>query len=185
MTPAFFAKQSGFRKWLVANYKKKKELLVGFYKVNSNKPGMTWPQSVDEAICFGWIDGVRKSIDKNSYCIRFTPRKTSSIWSAINIKKVKGLIKRGLMQPAGLELFKNRNPERSNVYSFENATKKLSPSFENQFKKNKIAWGFFTTQAPSYQKTIIHWIVTAKKETTQNSRLNKAITESRQQKRIF
>ena len=108
MTPTFFAKQIDFREWLEKNHKSEMELLVGFYKVNSGKPSMTWPQSVDEALCFGWIDGVRKSIDKDTYQIRFTPRKLTSIWSAVNIQKVETLIKLGLMQTAGLEIFKNR-----------------------------------------------------------------------------
>ena len=109
MKPTFFAKQSDFRKWLEKNHKKETELVVGFHKVDSGNPSMTWSQSVDEALCFGWIDGVRKSIDQDRYQIRFTQRKSTSTWSAINIKKVDALIKQGLMQPAGLESFKNRN----------------------------------------------------------------------------
>lgn len=109
MKPTFFAKQSDFRKWLQKNHQKEKELLVGFYKVNSGKPCMTWSQSVDEALCFGWIDAVRKSIDKDSYTIRFTHRNPGSVWSSINIKKIKDLVKKGLIQPAGLEAFKKRS----------------------------------------------------------------------------
>ena len=105
MPHTFFAKQSGFRNWLKKNHRKETELIVGFYKVGSGKPSITWSQSVDEALCFGWIDGVRTSIDKESYQIRFTPRKPTSIWSAINIKKVEVLTKQGLMQPAGLASF--------------------------------------------------------------------------------
>src|SRR5690349_22728597 len=108
MTPVFFAKQSDFRKWLQKNHKKETELLVGFYKVGSGKPSMTWPESVDEALCFGWIDGVRQSIDKDSYQIRFTPRKPTSIWSTINVKKFEELVKKGLMQPAGFASFEHR-----------------------------------------------------------------------------
>lgn len=109
MTPTFFANQSDLRKWFEKNHDKKTELLVGFYKVGSNKPSITWSQSVDEALCFGWIDGVRKSIDNNSYCIRFTPRKSKSFWSALNIKKVEELTKQGLMHTAGLASFEMRD----------------------------------------------------------------------------
>ncbi len=185
MTPTFFSKQSEFRKWLTKNHKKEKELLVGFYKVDSGKPSMTWPQSVDEALCFGWIDGVRKSIDKDSYSIRFTPRKTTSIWSAINIKKVEDLTKSGLMKEAGLESFKHRKENKSRIYSFENEALELSPKFEKKFKANKKAWDFFIAQAPYYKKVVIHRIMTAKQEATQLRRLEVAITASEQQKRLL
>lgn len=184
MAPTFFAKQADFRKWLEKNHKKETELLVGFYKVNSGKPCMTWSQSVDEALCFGWIDGIRRSIDKDSYSIRFTPRKPTSIWSAINIKKVEGLTKQGLMKPAGLASFKLRKEHRSKIYSHEREAQKLPTNFEGKFKANKKAWEFFITQAPSYQKVIIHWIVAAKQETTQLARLNKVIAESAEHNRL-
>lgn len=185
MKPTFFAKRSDFRKWLTKNHKKEKELVVGFYKVNSGKPSISWPQSVDEALCFGWIDGVRRSIDEESYCIRFTPRKPKSIWSAINIKKIEDLTKKGLIKPEGLAAFKLRTENRSNIYSHETETKKLSPAYEKKFKANKKAWEFFTTQAPSYQKVMIHFIMTAKQEKTQLTRLEKTIAESTKQKRVL
>lgn len=184
MTPTFFAKQSDFRKWLEKNHKKETELLVGFYKVDSGKPSMTWSQSVDQALCFGWIDGVRRSIDKDSYSIRFTPRRSTSIWSAINIKKVEALTKQGLMQPAGLASFKLRKEHRSKIYSHEKEAQDLSSDFEKKFKANKKAWDFFITQAPSYQKVIIHWILAAKQETTQLARLDKVIVESAEHRRL-
>ena len=146
---------------------------------------MSWSQSVDEALCFGWIDGVRKSIDKKSYCIRFTPRRPESIWSAINIKKVAELTKKGLMQPAGIEAFKNLKISKSKIYSFETETKILPGHLESKFKANKPAWHFFTNQAPSYQRTILHWIMTAKRETTILTRLDMAINQSEKQKRIY
>jgi uncharacterized protein YdeI (YjbR/CyaY-like superfamily) len=183
-TPKFFAKQSDFRKWLVKNHKKETELLVGFYKVGSSKPSMTWPQSVDEALCFGWIDGVRRNIDEESYSIRFTPRKPTSIWSAINIKKVADLTEKGLMMPPGLAAFEKRKEHRSRIYAYENEPVKLYPEFEKKFKANKKAWAFFTTQAPSYQKTIVHWIMRAKQESTRLKRIEQAITESEKQKRM-
>src|SRR6185295_12050183 len=129
MKPTFFAKQSDFRKWLKKNHKKETELVVGFYKVVSGKPSLTWSQSVDEALCFGWIDGVRKSINKDSYQIRFTPRKSTSIWSAINIKKIEELTKKGLMQVAGLASFDKRIESKSKIYSYEKAEEELTQNF--------------------------------------------------------
>lgn len=180
MLPTFFAKQSGFRNWLKKNHKKETELIVGFYKVNSGKQSITWSQSVDEALCFGWIDGVRTSIDKDSYQIRFTPRKPTSIWSAINIKKVEALIKQGLMHPAGLASFEKRKEERSKVYSFENEEMEFTRDFEKKFKANKTAWKYFQLLAASYKKTSKHWVMSAKQETTRLKRLNQLIEESEQ-----
>jgi len=183
--PTFFKTQLDFRKWLEKNHRQKKELLVGFYKVKSGKPSITWPQSVDEALCFGWIDGIRKSIDEKSYTIRFTPRKKTSIWSAINIKKIETLTKQGLMRPEGLASFKHRKENKSRIYSHENEAKELSSLYEKKFKANKSAWVFFATQAPSYRKVIIHWIMNAKQEETRLKRLDKTIKESAKQKRII
>lgn len=184
MKPIFFANQSEFRKWLEKNHKDEKELLVGFYKVTSGKPSITWPESVDQALCFGWIDGVRKSIDKDSYTIRFTPRKTSSIWSAINIQKMEDLTKSGLMTEAGLKAFSFRTENKSKIYSHEKEPVPLDLEYEKKFKNNKIAWKFFEKQAPSYKKVMIHWIMSAKQEKTQLSRLEKTIRESEKQKRV-
>ncbi|MFD1604531.1 YdeI family protein [Flavobacterium artemisiae] len=185
MTPTFFADQSDFRKWLEKNHQDQKELLVGFYKVTSGKPSMTWPESVDQALCFGWIDGVRRSIDAESYSIRFTPRKTSSIWSAINIQKMEDLTKAGLMTDAGLKAFSFRTENKSKIYSHEKEPVLLDAVYEKQFKSNKLAWDFFEKQAPSYKKVMIHWIMTAKQEKTRLSRLEKTIIESEKQKRVL
>lgn len=184
MFPTFFAKPSDFRKWLAKNHKTESELLVGFYKVGSGKPSMTWPESVDHALCFGWIDGVRKKIDDESYSIRFTPRKPSSIWSAINIEKVEDLAHKGLMQPTGFEAFEKRTENKSRIYAYENDPVKLSVEFEKRFKEDKNAWTFFAAQAPSYQRTIIHWIMRAKQEVTRVARLERTIAESEKQKRL-
>ena len=178
MTPTFFATQKEFRKWLEKNHKKETEILVGFYKVDSNIPSMTWSQSVDQALCFGWIDGVRKSIDKNSYQIRFTQRKKTSIWSAVNIQKIEDLTKQGLMQPAGLASFENRTENKSKIYAFENEEVKFSPELEKQFKANKIAWDYFQSLAPSYKKPSSNWVMNAKQETTRQKRLNELIADS-------
>ena len=144
---------------------------------------MTWSESVDQALCFGWIDGVRKSIDHESYCIRFTPREPSSIWSAINIDKVEALSRLGLMKPPGLRAYMLRKEENSRVYSHETESE-LSTDYEAQFKANQKAWEFFSSQAASYRKVMIHWIMSAKQDKTRLSRLEKTITASEQQKRV-
>lgn len=185
MVPTFFTTQAGFRKWLSKHHTTETEFLVGFYKVDSGKPSMSWSQSVDEALCFGWIDGVRKSIDTESYTIRFTPRRPGSIWSAINIEKVAKLTQQGLMKPAGIESFNRKQEHKTRVYSHENEKKKLAKELEKIFRANKTAWRFFTSQAPSYQKVIIHWIMTAKQEKTQLTRLNKAIQASEKLQRVL
>ena len=183
-TATFFETQNDFRKWLDENHEKESELIVGFYKVDSGKPSMSWSQSVDQALCYGWIDGVRRSIDKESYCIRFTPRRINSNWSAINIKKVEELINAGLMQPAGLRLFGLRDESKSENYSYENNPSYLAPDYEKQFMEDPVAWDFFVKQAPSYKKAVTHWIMSAKQEKTRQSRLEKTISDSRQQKRV-
>lgn len=184
MAATFFPTSKEFREWLEENHKKEKELLVGFYKVSTKKLSITWSESVDQALCFGWIDGVRKSIDDESYSIRFTPRKPTSIWSAINIKKVEELTQAGLMNPEGLKAFELRKEEKSAVYSHEKELATLDPEFEKQFKANKKAWEFFNNQAPSYKKVMLHWIMRAKQEKTRLSRLEKTIRESELGKRV-
>lgn len=180
----FFPSQSDFRAWLEKNYKTETELIVGYYKVGSGKASMTWSQSVDQALCFGWIDGIRRSIDKESYCIRFTPRRPTSIWSDINIKKVEELTKLGLMKPEGLKAFSLRKEHTSRIYSFENDPVNLDPEYERRFKSNKAAWEFFTKQAASYKKVVFHWVMRAKQGKTQISRLEKVIQASEQGKRM-
>ena len=182
--PTFFSTQSAFRKWLEKNHDKVKELSVGFYKVKTGKPSITWSESVDEAICFGWIDGIRKSIDNESYCIRFTPRKPKSIWSAINIKKVEELTKQGLMYPAGLAAFSKREENKSRIYSYEKDVAILSDVFLKKFKANKKAWKFFQSMAPSYQNTAIHWVMSAKQEITKVKRLDELIRDCGEERKI-
>lgn len=174
----FFANQKEFRKWLKKNHNTENEVLVGFYKISTNKPSITWSQSVDEALCFGWIDGVKHSLDKESYKIRFTPRRETSIWSAVNIKKVEELYKLGLMQPEGLASFNKRKESHSRIYAFENEEVKFSPDFEKQFKANKKAWSYFQSLAPSYRKPSSNWVMSAKQETTRIKRLNALIADS-------
>ncbi len=184
MVVIFFATQADFREWLAINHKNETELIVGFYKVGSGKPSMTWSQSVDQALCFGWIDGIRKSIDEESYCIRFTPRKRTSIWSDINIKKVEQLTKSGQMTEEGQKAFDLRTENRSRIYSHEKEPVNLDPNYENQFKANTLAWDFFNGQAPSYKKVMMHWVMSAKQEKTRLSRLEKLIKLSEDQKRM-
>lgn len=185
MKATFFRSSEGFRKWLEKNHLKEKELLVGFYKVGTGKPSMTWSESVDQALCFGWIDGIRRTIDEASYSIRFTPRKTTSIWSAINIRKMDELRKAGLMNPAGEKAFSFMSEKRNNVYSHEKAPVPLDPSYLKDFKKNRKAWKFFEAQAPSYKKVMVHWVMAAKQDKTQVSRLEKVIKMSEEGKRIL
>lgn len=177
--PRFFATPDAFRAWLATNHETATELLVGFWKRDSGKPCMTWPESVDEALCFGWIDGVRRSLGEESYTIRFTPRRPRSIWSAINVKKVATLIKAGKMMPAGHAAFAKLDPKRANVYSFEQRKGlKLEPPQEKALRANKVAWAFFSEQAPWYQRTCTHWIVSAKRPETRAKRLATLIADS-------
>lgn len=178
MKPIFFASQADFRKWLEKNHEKETELLVGFYKVGSGKPSMTWSESVDQALCFGWIDGIRRSIDSESYSIRFTPRRPRSVWSAINIKKIEELTKTGLMKPAGIAAYAKREEKRSGIYAYENAPVPLSAEFEKRFKANKKAWAYFESKGKWYQKQAARWVMSAKQEETRNRRFEKLLAES-------
>jgi uncharacterized protein YdeI (YjbR/CyaY-like superfamily) len=182
--PTFFATPSDFRNWLSDNHDRVTELLVGYYKVGSGKPGMTWSESVDQAICYGWIDGVRQSIDKESYFIRFTPRKSKSTWSAVNLKKVEALSAKGLMMPPGLAVFNLRKENISNIYSYEIEEVPLSDNYLTIFKTHKDAWSVFQSLPQSYQKTAIHWVMEAKQELTREKRLNELIRESASGQRI-
>lgn len=183
--PVFFKTQKELRKWFEKYHKKETELYVGFYKISSGKKTITWSQAVDEAICFGWIDSIRRSIDKESYYNRFTPRKPNSNWSDINIKKVATLKKLGLMKPAGLEIFNNRKIDKTRVYSYENKPEKLSPELESIFISNKKAWEFFYKLSNSYKKTIYYWIMSAKQDETKLRRLFKLITECENGKKLL
>src|SRR6266496_3718180 len=184
MNLQFFKTPSAFRKWLAANHAKSKELRVGFYKKNSGKPSITWPESVDEALCFGWIDGVRKNIDEDSYMIRFSPRKPGSIWSAVNIRNAERLIEEGRMQPVGLKAYEARRACQSGIYSYEQRSPELVEPYLGKLKRDRKAWEFFQAQPPSYRKTMNWWIVSAKKEETRLKRLEQLIEESAAGRRI-
>jgi uncharacterized protein YdeI (YjbR/CyaY-like superfamily) len=180
----FFPTQKQLRKWFEKNHKTEKELFVGYYKVSTDKHSVTWSESVDEAICFGWIDGIRKNIDEESYCIRFTPRKPTSNWSAINIKKVEELTRLGLMKPEGLKAFSFRKESKSKIYSYENTAVEFDKSFEEKFKSNRKAWLYFQSMPPSYKKITTRWVMSAKQEATRIKRLKELIHDCALGKKI-
>lgn len=184
MTPTFFSTPADFRRWLEAHHATETELLVGFYKVSSGQPSITWPESVDQALCFGWIDGLRKRVDDERYTIRFTPRKPASTWSAVNIKRVQELTQLGLMAPAGLKAFEARQENRSGIYSYEQRTAELPAEYEKALKANRAAWTFFQAQPASYRKAAMWWIVSAKQEATRLKRLEQLIDLSAHEQQI-
>jgi uncharacterized protein YdeI (YjbR/CyaY-like superfamily) len=175
MEPTFFRGPEQLRRWFARNHTTKTEIWVGYYKKDSGKPSITWPESVDEALCVGWIDGIRKSIDAQSYKIRFTPRRPRSIWSAVNIKRVAELTKEKRMQPAGLKAFEARKENRSGIYAYEQRRAVLEPPYDAVLKKHPAARAFFEAQPPSYRKTISWYVVSAKKEETRMRRLMQMI----------
>jgi uncharacterized protein YdeI (YjbR/CyaY-like superfamily) len=173
--PKFFKTHSDFRKWLAAHHANAKELLVGFYKKDTGKPSITWPESVDEALCFGWIDGIRRRIDQDSYSIRFTPRKPSSTWSTVNIWRAQELINEDRMTPAGQKAFAARKENRSGIYSYEQRSAELIEPYAGKLRRNKAAWNFFASQPASYRKAANWWVVSAKQEETRLRRLEELI----------
>ncbi|HEU0039319.1 MAG TPA: YdeI/OmpD-associated family protein [Verrucomicrobiae bacterium] len=180
----YFKSAIEFRQWLEVNHARARELWVGLFKKDSGKGGLTYAEAVDEALCFGWIDGLKKRVDDLSYTHRFTPRKPKSNWSRINIQHVERLKKAGRMTPPGLKAHAARAPERSGVYSFENAPRTLAAAQERQFKADKIAWQFFQRQPPGYRRTAIWWVVSAKKPETRARRLGQLIADSRKGRRL-
>jgi uncharacterized protein YdeI (YjbR/CyaY-like superfamily) len=183
--PTFFATPAKFRAWLEANHQSAKELLVGFYKKGSGQPSMTWPESVDEALCFGWIDGVRRSLGDDAYTIRFTPRKTTSIWSAVNVAKVAELTKRGKMRAAGERAFAARTAARTGVYSFErNQAAEFTAAQERSLRAHRRAAAFFDAEPPWYRRVATHWVISAKKEETRERRLAQLIADCAAGRRI-
>jgi len=169
--PTFFATPAAFRAWLERHHASRDELWVGFHKKGTGRPSITWPESVDEALCFGWIDGLRKSVDETSYMIRFTPRRATSIWSAVNIRRVEALAAEGRMRPAGEAAFAARREEKSRVYSFESKPAALAPEFERVLRANRRAAAFYDAQPPWYRRTTAFWVMSAKREETRARRL--------------
>jgi uncharacterized protein YdeI (YjbR/CyaY-like superfamily) len=182
----FFAKPADFRKWLEAHHGNTGELWVGFYRKGSGQPSITWPESVKEALCVGWIDGLRKTIDAESYKIRFTPRKATSNWSAVNIALAQELTKLGRMRPAGVKAFELRKEEKSGIYAYENRKLAvLGKAEEKRFRMRRKAWDFFQNQPAGYRKLMTWWVISAKKEETRQKRLEKLIAESEAGRRLL
>lgn len=184
MEPIFFRSGAEMCKWLEREHAKAAELVVGFHKTSSGTPSITWPEAVDEALCFGWIDGVRRGSDTESYTIRFTPRKPRSTWSAVNIRRVGELIAMGRMDQAGLEAFDRRQESRSRIYAYEQPDAGLPKDYERDLRSNKKAWEFFQGQAPWYRRNAAHWVMSAKREDTRRRRLETLIEDSANRRRI-
>lgn len=184
MEPVFFATPEDFRAWLAQHGEHERELLVGFYKRRSRRPSITWPESVDEALCFGWIDGVRRTVDAEAYTIRFTPRRRGSNWSAINVGRVEALTAEGRMTLRGLAAFEARADRKTGVYSFESGPQPLEPALEARFRESSVAWDFFEGQPPGYRRLAAFWVQSAKREETRLRRLDALIECSSRGERL-
>ena len=184
MKPTFFQSASDFRKWLASNHDKVHELWVGFYKKGSDKGGVSYLEAVDEALCFGWIDGLKKRVDDVSYTHRFTPRKAKSTWSAVNIKRAGELQQLGRMAPPGLKTFAGRDEQKAKQYSYERSTCKLGSAYEKTFRRNAKAWDFFQVQPPGYRRSATWWVISAKREETRDKRLARLIETSQHRRRL-
>ncbi|MEO6529011.1 MAG: YdeI/OmpD-associated family protein [Gemmatimonadaceae bacterium] len=183
-SPQFFDTPAKLRSWLEKHHESETELWVGFYKTGSGRPSITWPESVTEALCVGWIDGIRKSIDAEKYMIRFTPRKAKSIWSNVNIRKTEELVAEGRMAPAGLAAYALRTENRSGIYAFENKAAELDVELQTAFRKNRAAWKYFSSQPPYYRRVAAHYVASAKRPETRAKRLAALIEHSAQGERL-
>ncbi len=182
---AYFASPAEFRRWLERFHETERELLVGFHKRATARPSMTWAESVAEALCFGWIDGIRRRVDDERYTIRFTPRKAGSIWSAVNVATMERLIVEGRAHAAGLRAFERRSVEKSAIYSYENRhAAELDAASAREFRRNRGAWAFFQKQAPWYRRTCIWWVISAKRPDTRAKRLATLIACSAEKKTL-
>ena len=184
MKITFFRSASVFRDWLASNHHKVQELWVGFYKKKSGKDGISYPEAVDEALCFGWIDGIKKAVDDVSYTHRFTPRKPKSIWSAVNIERVGELKRLGRMTAPGLKAFAGRDEQKAMQYSYERSACKLEGAYEKQFREIAKAWEFFQAQPPGYRRTATWWVISAKREETRAKRLTTLMETSERGHRL-
>ncbi|HVA86584.1 MAG TPA: YdeI/OmpD-associated family protein [Candidatus Saccharimonadales bacterium] len=184
MDAIFFESPAQFRAWLEEHHVTARELLVGLRRRGSGMPTMSWREAVDQALCFGWIDGVRKSGDEMSHTIRFTPRRPRSIWSAVNVARVEELTKRGFMRPAGIAAFEARDPARTAIYAYERPPQELGEELARQFQADATAWAFFQAQPPSYCRVAIGWVVGAKREDTRSRRFEKLLQESANGRRL-
>lgn len=184
MKPVFFADARELREWLSAHASTLPEAWVGLYKKGSGQSSITWPELVDQLLCFGWIDGVRKSLGEDSYMIRITPRRPGSNWSAVNLRRFPKLIEMGVIQPEGMAAWNARDEKKALQYSYEREHAALGKEFEALFRARPEAWEFFQAQPPSYRKSAIAWVVTAKREATRRRRLDVLISDSAQGQRI-
>lgn len=182
--PVFFASSALLRAWLEQNHASVGEAWVGLWKRGTGRPSVTWPELVDQLLCFGWIDGVRRSIDAERYMIRVTPRRPGSIWSAVNVGRAGELIALGWMEPPGRAVFDARDQAKTNTYSFERETAELGEAYEAEMRAHPRAWAFFQSQPPSYRKVVTHWVVSAKREETRRKRLATLIADSEKGQRI-
>jgi uncharacterized protein YdeI (YjbR/CyaY-like superfamily) len=178
MDPSFFPTPADFRAWFAEHHESATELWVGFHKKGTGKPSITWPESVDQALCFGWIDGIRKSLDADSYVIRFTRRQRRSHWSNVNIKRIGELTGQGLVTDAGLRAFEARSAENSGRASHEQGTVELPEEYLSLFRANAAAWEFFGSTPPGYRRTMTWWVISAKREETRRKRLATLIEAS-------
>lgn len=182
--PRFFTSPAQFRRWLEKNHATTEELVVGFHKKSSGKNSITYPEALDEALCFGWIDGVRRNFDETSYTIRFTPRRPRSIWSLVNVRHVERLHKERRMHAAGVAAFAQRDPQRTGIYSFESRPRELAEEYEKELRKNKAAWEFFQAQPAGWKRTVSFWIMSAKKKETRLKRLQRLLESSAKGERV-
>jgi uncharacterized protein YdeI (YjbR/CyaY-like superfamily) len=179
MEPTFFATPEDFRAWLEAHHETETNLLVGFHKKGSGRPSITWPESVDQALCFGWIDGVRRSLGDEAYTIRFTPRKPRSTWSAVNVARMQELVAEGLVHPAGQAAFERRRDDRTAIYSYEQRRKaRLPAEYQQRLRANAAAAEYFEAQPAGYRRTATHWVISAKRPETRERRLEELIEDS-------
>ena len=184
MTPVFFKSAAEFRRWLAAHHATERELLVGFYKKASGIAGISYQEAVDEALCFGWIDGIKQRVDESRYTHRFTPRSAGSTWSLINARRVRALIALKRMKKPGLAAWERRDPKRTGIYSFENRPKVFDPALEREFKQHAAAWTFFRAQPPGYQRLMVFLVMSAKQPATRRRRLALLIRRSAEGKRL-
>jgi uncharacterized protein YdeI (YjbR/CyaY-like superfamily) len=174
----YFRSPADLRAWFDQHHQTAQELWVGYYKKNSREPSITWPESVDEALCFGWIDGIRRSVDEMRYTIRFTPRRPGSTWSAVNIARVLALKEAGRMHLAGLQAFEARQENKSGIYSYEQRRDQLDEPYVSLLQNNQAAWDFYQAQPASYRKAVNWWVVSAKMEETRRKRLAQLVEDS-------
>jgi uncharacterized protein YdeI (YjbR/CyaY-like superfamily) len=184
-SPRYFASQAALRRWLEAHHASSRELWIGYYKKASGRPSITHQQALDEALCFGWIDGVVKRLDDERFMQRFSPRTPTSVWSVVNLKRMAELIEQGVVSPHGRKVYEERDPRRSGLYSYENRPKAFDAAVERAFRAQKDAWTFFNAQPPGYRKLCVFFVMEAKKEETRMRRLERLIAASAKGKRML